>query len=79
MGIISERMKKPFLEKKDKRIEIILSMLKKEGEVSLSKLSKKIGADFDEIFDLIHAYDEKGIIKVIYPAVGVPYIFYNFF
>ncbi len=74
MGIISERMKKPFLAKKDKRVETILSMLKKEGEVSLSKLSKKIGADFDEIFDLIRAHDEKGIIKIIYPAVGAPYI-----
>jgi DNA-binding Lrp family transcriptional regulator len=74
MGIISERMKKPFLAKKDKRVETILSMLKKEGKVSFCELSKKIGADFDEILDLIHEHDKEGIIKIIYPAIGAPYI-----
>jgi DNA-binding Lrp family transcriptional regulator len=49
-------------------------MLKKDGKVSFIELSKKIGADFDEILDLIRAHDKDGIIKIIHPAIGAPYI-----
>ncbi|MDD4352870.1 MAG: hypothetical protein PHN56_00275 [Candidatus Nanoarchaeia archaeon] len=70
---ISKKIK-PYKEKKDKSYDILISMLKKQGKVSFISLSEKLGKDFEEIKDFIAVIDKEKRIKIIYPAVGAPYI-----
>lgn len=65
---------KPYKEKKDKSSEILLSMLKKDKQISFISLSNKLGKDFEEIKDLLTLIDKKKLIKIIYPVIGAPYI-----
>jgi hypothetical protein len=61
-------------EKRDKSCEILLSLLKKNRQISFISLSGKLGKDFEEIKDLLALIDKKNLIKIFYPVIGAPYI-----
>ena len=65
---------KPYKEKKDRSHEVLLSLLKKNGQISFISLSNKLGKDFEEIKDLLALIDKKKLIKIVYPVIGAPYI-----
>ena len=59
---------------KDKISEVIISLLKENKNVSFITLSKNLNMNFAEIKDLLAKINRNNLIRIIYPAIGCPYI-----
>ncbi|MDD2678452.1 MAG: hypothetical protein PHT91_00900 [Candidatus Nanoarchaeia archaeon] len=67
-------MEKENSSKKDKSFQFLVSLLKKNREVSFILLSAELKKDFEQIKEMISIINKDGLIKTVHPAIGAPYI-----
>lgn len=58
----------------DSSVDLLLSIVKNKGLISIKELSKQMKMEIKDIENLSKVLEERGLIEIIYPIIGYPKI-----
>lgn len=58
----------------DSSVDLLLSIVKNKGSVSIKELSKQMKMDIKDVENLSKVLEERGLVEIIYPIIGHPKI-----